>query len=255
MFFSSIADHHEWVLTAFHGCPSVGRIHKSQMGFTWLLSSGHAIPGVSNHASMAGHPLPARAWEEAETPWQNMAFMLIAPSTDAGCEWVFSLTAMWAHPHQAHLHTLEEAAHKLLLLVDDGLDWPYTFVQMNDTVSNAPLSSEEHTGAMTDSMPSTNASGQLHQLQVWKLLQHRSWVVCTEGINGELKAQQLTLNSYCSGMLPPTWTHLGPTSNRVGPWQCRAQQYDHHSDSHYHSSATPFSGQHCWTFSWHQHGH
>ena len=92
--------------------------------------------------------------------------MLIAPSTDAGCEQVFGLTAMWAHLHQAHLCTLEEVACKLLYLVDNGPDWPYTFVWMNDTMSHVPLSSEGHVGAMTDSVHSTNACSWLHQLQV-----------------------------------------------------------------------------------------
>ena len=108
----------------------------------------------------------AGAWEEAVKPWWDMAFMLIAPSTDAWGEWVFGLTAMWAHPHQAHLHTLEEVACKLLLLADDTPDWPYAFVQMNDNVFHVALSSEGHTGAMTDGMPSTNTYSWLHQLQV-----------------------------------------------------------------------------------------
>ena len=51
-----------------------------------------------------------------------MAFLLIAPSTDAGGECVLGLTAVWAHPYQAHLHTLEEVAHKLLYVVDDCPD-------------------------------------------------------------------------------------------------------------------------------------
>ena len=104
---------------------------------------------------------------------------------------------MWAHPWQAHLHTLEEAFHKLLLLVDNGPDWPYTFLQMNNTMSHAPLSSEEHIGLMIDGMPSTNACSWLHQLQVWKLLQHGGQVVFA-GLNGELKAVQLTFQE-----LPP----------------------------------------------------
>ena len=36
------------------------------------------------------------------------------------------------------------------------------------------------------------------------------------------------------------WTHLWPTSNRVGPWQCPAWQCDnHHSGSYYHTGTTP----------------
>ena len=48
----------------------------------------------------------------------------------------------------------------------------------------------------------------------------------------------------------------GPTSNRVGPCQCPAQQCNnHHSGSHYHTGATPFSSLHCWTFSQYHCGH
>ena len=61
-----------------------------------------------------------------------MTFLLIAPNMDGRGEYVFGLTAVWVHPHQAHLHTLEEAVHKLLLLTDDGPDWLYAFVQMNN---------------------------------------------------------------------------------------------------------------------------
>ena len=87
---------------------------------------------------------------------------------------------------------MEEAAHKLLLLAVDSHNWSYAFVWMNITVSHVPLSSEGHISAMTDSMPSTNACGQLYQLQVQKLLQHSGWVVCPEGLNGEFEALQLT---------------------------------------------------------------
>ena len=90
---------------------------------------------------------------------------------------------------------------------------------MNNTVSHAPLSSKGHIGAMTDGMPSTNACGQLYQLQVQKLLKHSSWIVCPEGLNGELKALQFTFQEL------PLWnaaTMDEPTSNRVGPQQCPA---------------------------------
>ena len=95
-----------------------------------------------------------------------MAFLLVAPTLTIRCEQIFGLTAMWAHPCQVHLHTLEKAAHKLVLLADEGLDLPYAFVQLNYAVSHAPLSSKGHIGTMTDDAPSTNAYGCLHKLQV-----------------------------------------------------------------------------------------
>ena len=45
---------------------------------------------------------------------------------------------------------------------------------------------------MMDGIPSEEAHGQLHQLQVCKLLQHKDIVVCSEGLNGELEALQFT---------------------------------------------------------------
>ena len=146
----------------------MGSIHKSQVGFTQLLSSGNVIPGVSSHASTTGHPLHGRGLGRGREA--SAGYGLHADSTNARCEQIFSLTAMWAHPHQAHLHTLEEVAHKLLLLVDNGPDWPYAFVQMNDTMSHAPLSRDGHISAITDGTLSMNACGQLHQVQVQKLL-------------------------------------------------------------------------------------
>ena len=49
------------------------------------------------------------------------------------------------------------------------------------------LSDNGHISAMMDGICSINACGQLHQLQVWKLLQHSVSVVFPEGLNGEPK--------------------------------------------------------------------
>ena len=45
---------------------------------------------------------------------------------------------------------------------------------------------------MTDGMPSAEACGWLHQLQICKLLQHKDMVVCLEGLNSELAALLFT---------------------------------------------------------------
>ena len=146
----------------------------------------------------------AGAWGDTEKPRWDMALGLIVPSLAIGCQWVFGLTAMWVHPQQTHLHTLGEVAHKLILLANKGPNWPYAYVQMNDAMAHAPVSSEGYIGIMTDGMPSTNACGHLDQLQVWKLLQCGNWVVCPEGINGGLKAllfdfKELPLWNVASG--------------------------------------------------------
>ena len=56
-----------------------------------------------------------------------------------GCERVFGLTVVWAHLCQACFLTLQETVSKVVLLVDISKDWPYTFVQLNDAMSYAPL--------------------------------------------------------------------------------------------------------------------
>ena len=158
------------------------------MGVTWLLPGGHVVPAAHNHANTVDHPLPGRSLGDVEKPWQDMAFVLIAPSLAIGCERVFGLTAMWVHPHQAHLPTLGEPAWKLILLADKGPNWPYAYAWMNDAVAHAPLSSERHPGIMTDGIPSMNACGHLDQFQVQKLLQCGGQVGCPEGLNGDLEA-------------------------------------------------------------------
>ena len=64
----------------------------------------------------------AGVWGEVEKARWDIAFLMIAPSTNAGGVQVFSLVVVWAHPHQGHLSTLVEAAKKLMLLADDGPD-------------------------------------------------------------------------------------------------------------------------------------
>ena len=88
------------------------------------------------------------------------------------------LVAVWVHPHQACYHSLEEAGHKLMLLVDESTDWAYAFVWLNK-VHHASISSEGHISTMMDGMPSHRCPGWLHQLQICKLLQHKwyAWKV------------------------------------------------------------------------------
>ena len=57
----------------------------------------------------------AGAWGDAEKPHQDMAFILIATSLVVGCEWIFSLTAIWTQPCQVCLPTLADTTQKLML--------------------------------------------------------------------------------------------------------------------------------------------
>ena len=113
------------------------------------------------------------AWGDAEKPHQDMAFLLIVPSLAIGCKWVFRLTAMWMHPHQVYLPTLADVVLKLLLLADEGADWSYAYIRMNDAVAHTPLSSEGHIGIKASDLPSWNTCGFLHQLHMLQLLQCR----------------------------------------------------------------------------------
>ena len=116
-----------------------------------------------------------------------MAFVLIVPSLAIVCEWIFRLAAAWMYPHQVCLPTPAQVAQKLMLLADKGTKWPYVYTRMNDAVAHVPLSSEGHIVIMTSGLPSRNAWGHLDQLWVWRLLQCRGQVACSEGLNGSLK--------------------------------------------------------------------
>ena len=86
----------KWGLHDF--CPVVTNFHMHTVMQVWLKA-----------LSQVG------AWGDLEKPQQDMVFHLIVPSLAIGCERVFGLITMWAHPHQAHFQTPEEVAHKLVL--------------------------------------------------------------------------------------------------------------------------------------------
>ena len=139
----------------------------------------------------------------------GMAFFLIVPSITKGYKKVFGLVVVWVHPHQAHYHTLVEAAHKHALLVDESADWAYAFVWLNEILSHVPLLSKGHISTMMGGTPSMDTHDQLHQLQIHKLLQHKDIMVCPEGLNGAPL-----------GCCHPQQTHPQTTVDRSGPWQC-----------------------------------
>ena len=140
-----------------------------------------------NTLSLAG------AWGDIGKSQWGMTFFFVAPSLAIRCKRVFGLTAVLAHLHQACFQSLEDAAHKLVLLVDKSTDWPYAFVQLNDAVSHELLSNEGHVSTVMDAMPSTDACGQLHQLEICELLQDEGKVVCLEGLNGEVEGPTVYL--------------------------------------------------------------
>ena len=150
----------------------------------------------------------AGAWGEIEKPQQDMAFLMIVPSTNAGGDQVFSL----ASPPRPLIHSGGGSPEADAT----GRWWPRLAICIHlhewHHVACA-LSNKEHIGTMIDGVCSTNACSGLHQLQVWKLLQHSDSVVFTEGLNGELEALQFSFQSCHSGM-PPLM--MGPPE--ICPW-------------------------------------
>ena len=104
------------------------------------------------------------------------------------------LAMVWAHPHQAHFSSLDEAVRKLTLLIDIGNNWVYAFVQLNEEALHVPLSNEGHISVMIDGVvPSRSTCRHLHKLEVCKLLQCGDQVVCPNGMNGGLEPVLLSL--------------------------------------------------------------
>ena len=155
-----------------------------------------------------------------------MAFLLIAPSLAVRCERIFSLMAVLVHPHQTCLASLVEAAQCLVLLANEGPDWPYTFVQMNDAILHVPLSSEGHLGILTEGKPQRNPCGLLHQLQVGGYYNVWSGWSDQEDWMWGSKLWYSTLRSCFPGTQLP-WVKL-PLYDRGGPMQHETQGYWHH---------------------------
>ena len=57
-----------------------------------------------------------------------MAYLLLVPAQAVEEERRFGLVAVWVHPSQTLLPSLEEAVRKLTLLINMKEYWPYAFV-------------------------------------------------------------------------------------------------------------------------------
>ena len=82
---------------------------------------------------------------------------------------------------------------KLTLLIDIGNNWTYTFVWLHEGTLHVPLSSEGHISAMINEKLNRSACRYLCQLQVQRLLQCGSHVVCPESLNWGLEPVQLSI--------------------------------------------------------------
>ena len=100
---------------------------------------------------------------------------------------MFGLAMVWVCSYQACIPTLDEVMRKLTLLTTFHENWDYTFVRFNEDAQHVPFPKEGHLSAMIEGMPSRNACGHLHQLEVHLLLQLECQVVYPEGLNGALE--------------------------------------------------------------------
>ena len=129
----------------------------------------------------------AWAWGSMEKPYGDVAFLLIAPGKTIEGEMAFGLAAMWAHPHQACICSLDEVLRKLALLINLADKWAYTFVQLNEDAQHVPLSNEGHLSAMVDGASCRSVCRHLYQLEVCRLLQYGDQVVYPKGLNEGLE--------------------------------------------------------------------
>ena len=182
-------------------CPSLTQFHVALVTWSELTALSHA--GV---------------WGDAKKFQGNLAFLLIAPEKTIEGEMAFGLAVVWAHPYWAHLSSLDEAAKKLILLLNSGDNSAYTFVWFNEEVQHVPLSKEGHLSTMIDGVPSRNACRHLCQLQVCQLLQCGDQVVYPKGLNGGLEPVLTSLNSITSPRCEYAWcTHLQTFIPTSGP--------------------------------------
>ena len=80
----------------------------------------------------------ADAWGDPKKPKSDMAYLLLAPDQLVEEEKKFWLVAMWTHPCQAYLPSLDKVARKLALLISTGEDWVYAFMQLNEAPNTFP---------------------------------------------------------------------------------------------------------------------
>ena len=123
-----------------------------------------------------------------------MAFFLIAPGKTLKVEMAFGLAAVWAHPRQARLSSLDDAVNQLTLLIDVGDNWAYAFVWFSEDAQHVPLSNEGHLSTMVNGALCRSRCGHLGQLEVCKLLQYGDQVVYPERLNGGLEPMQSLLS-------------------------------------------------------------
>ena len=166
---------------------TMGPSHQCHMGVSWLLPWGHTVPNRHHHTGAVNHPFPGGSLRRHGKALSR--YGIFFNSAKSG-HWV--QMGLWTDccvdtplsgpPSHPGRHGPDATT-----LVDEGENWPYAYIRMNNAMTHAPLSSEGHIGTMTGNLPSQNTCSHLHQLCMWQLLQCRSWVVCPDGLNGGLE--------------------------------------------------------------------
>ena len=92
---------------------------------------------------------------------------------------------------------------------------------------------------MMDGTPSAEAWGQLHQLQICKLLQHKDIVVCPEGLNSELEALQFIFLEL------PLWNAAAPSKPAYKPQLIETDLSTMQPEGMTTNILVPISSQYC----------
>ena len=135
----------------------------------------------------------AKALGDPKKPKLSMAYLLIVLTQAVEEERIFGLLAVWVHPCQALLSSLEEAAKKLTILINTGDDWPYAFLQFCEDSQHVPLSDTGHISIIVGGALSRSTCGCLSCLEICKLLQCSREVVYPGGLNGDFEPIQVSL--------------------------------------------------------------
>ena len=90
----------------------------------------------------------------------------------------------WVSPKQARASTMEEAVEKLAACPFNGMDWPYTLVQLYEGSGHAPLPKGKHLDILPQGKAEETSCGQISQLNICQLLSVGPQVVYPSGLNG-----------------------------------------------------------------------
>ena len=125
-----------------------------------------------------------KAWGEKQKVHSDIAFLLILAKEDATGDRKYGLSTIWVNPHQARVHSMEEAVGELTVWVSSRPDWPYTLVWLNEDTCHAPLPREGHLGILPQGGTNMTACSKISQLEVCQLLVSGLQVAYLVGLNG-----------------------------------------------------------------------